>query len=155
MKAIGKGTCLALFAALFCLTGCIGIVPVPHSNRACGRPLHPTDVCFIRARQTTRADVVTRLGTNCVSLPGDRALAYQWEAKGLTFDWFFVAMCPYGGDTIYLGYTGCLNGSGWKAFMVSFDTNGVVTASGFRTLRAHVALHQQLEDWTNRQPPAR
>lgn len=141
---------IAVLAVCPLLLGCIGVAPVPERNEAYGRPLLREDVKFIRIGSTKRDEVVAQLGTNCISLPRQAALAYTWETGGLAVTWWLFAAVPDAACYEQLGTSHSLWG-GWHGFFVGFDTNGCVCATEFKNLSRR-ALHSQLDDWYHRLP---
>jgi len=84
------------------ITSCACYVPVPTLNENRGRRMQREEVCFIQPGRTSRAEVYAQLGTNCVSLPKERAIAYSWECKGVSFSWYFVINGLYSGKAYWL-----------------------------------------------------
>jgi len=105
-------------------------------------------VQFIHPGITTRAQVIDHLGTNYVSLWRERAIAYPFETKGLSFEWDFVAV---GLVSVYSERTDCETsptGARWQAFFVAFDDHAVVRATCFKKLTANnKSADEQLDHW--------
>jgi hypothetical protein len=127
-----------LAAALIPLAGCVGFVPVSH-GKVSGQRIQHDATEPIQTGRTTRDEVIARLGTNHVSLPYERALAYPWEKGGGNWVLFAVS----------LDAAGAIEGewTHWRAFLVAFDERGVVTATAFKHLSTRKSLHRQLEAW--------
>lgn len=136
MKAIAP----VLLSSLF-LTGCVGVVPIPRfSNKpVAGIPIKPQQTEFIVAGETTRAEVVDRLGAHFRESPRVPALAYSWEMPGGEVYWW--VMVPEGGDIDEFEWTR------WRAFFVMFDDSGHVARSKFKRLSSRKSLDEQLEHW--------
>ncbi len=139
MKAIR----LALLPALF-LTGCVGVIPVPRfSNKpVASSAIDPSQADFIVVGETTRAEVVNRLGSEFRESPRLPALAYSWELPGGQGIWWVVSTVGGGG--------GEFEWSRWRAFFVAFDSKGVVTKTRFVHLSSRKSLDEQLEIWAVR-----
>ncbi len=149
-----KAALLILVGGISLLTGCIGFLPQPTMHDNYGVPVTRADVRFIQPGQTTRAEVISHLGTRYASLPRERALAYPWESKGLSFEWFFVAYGPYGGISEKTDCETSPTGARWQAYFVAFDDQGVVHAASFKNLTTnHKSLHEQLDHWAAGQHP--
>jgi hypothetical protein len=127
------------------LTGCVGVMPVPPSRNqpACGKVITPEQVKFIVPGQTTRAEVMARLGDHFRDSPRLPVLAYSWEKPAVGWTWWILLAGP-GGAAGGGGYT---EGSHWQAFFVKFDANDRVKATRFVSLSNHRSLDEQLEDW--------
>ena len=143
--------CLAL-PALLLLTGCIGLAPKPSLSEDFGQRIEAPQVRFIHTGQTTRAEVIAHLGTNYTDLPQGRAMAYSWETKGVTFQWYIVVFALFGGRAEPTDWS---TGSRWQAYFLAFDRHGVVQAHGYHrlTLNNHHSLHEQLAKWVSRKVP--
>jgi len=140
--ALGAATALVV-------SGCVGVLPQPVSATKVesGRKLSAADVAFIQIGQTTRTEVVAQLGTNYLTLPQQRALAYSWEMKGGGWIWWWC-VAGYGGAA---GDGGVTPG-GWRAYFVAFDDCGVVSATEFRRPSTGRSLHEHLYAWVGRLP---
>ena len=140
-------------AAAMLLTGCIGAVPRPVSATKVeyGCRVKAADVEFIQSGATTRPEVVARLGTNFTALPQQRTIAYSWEMKGGGGVWWGFYVAPWGGSG---GESGTWEG-GWRAFFIAFDELGVVQKTAFKCLSTRRSLHEQLDEWREKQRPAR
>ena len=128
-------------------TGCVGVVPIPvySSTPEYGQKLKPSQTRFIRPGQTTRAEVISRLGTNCVSFRRTRSIAYTWEMRGGGGAWW---VCSFngaaGGDWV----------GGWRGFLVAFDDQDVVRAAEFKMLSTRRPLDENMDHWVAKLPPA-
>ena len=140
---------LALMSWLPFLSSCACYVPVPTLNENHGRRMKREEVCFIQPGRTSRAEVYARLGTNYVSLPMERAIAYSWECKGLSFPWYFVISGLSSGEAFPTGYE--MAGK-WQAYFVAFDNNNIAQAVKFKRLAAELPLQEQLDLWFSRLP---
>ena len=131
-------------------TGCVGVVPIPvySSTPEYGQKLKPSQTRFIRPGLTTRAEVISRLGTNCVSFRRTRSIAYTWEMRGGGGVWWFVLVCEGGGVVKGGNWVG-----GWRGFFVAFDERNVVRAAEFKTLSARRALDENMDRWVAKLPP--
>ena len=128
------------------LTGCVGVMPVPPSPRnqpACGKVITPEQVKFIVPGQTTRAEVMARLGDHFRDSPRLPVLAYSWEKPAVGWTWWIVVAGPGGAGAA----GGHAEGNHWQAFFVKFDASGRVAATKFVSLSNHRSLDEQLEDW--------
>lgn len=139
MKAIP----LALLPALF-LTGCVGVIPVPRfSNKpVASSAIDPSQTDFIIVGETTRVEVVDRLGSEFRDSPRLPALAYSWELPGGQGLWWLCST--------HSGIGGEFEWSRWRAFFVAFDSKGVVTRTRFVHLSSRKSLDEQLEAWAVR-----
>jgi hypothetical protein len=135
-------------AAALLLSACVGGIYVPSfSNKPhSGQPLTARDVSFIVVGQTTRAQVVKKLGDGFRDSPRVAAMAYPWEMPaGWGAVWFVT---PNGGG----------GGSGaeftrWRALFLTFDARGVVARKEFVRLKGKLTLDEQLESWAGWVPP--
>jgi hypothetical protein len=125
--------------------GSVGCLPVPLWNQSYGTPVTKEAARLVTVGQTTRPELIHMLGTNYVSLWHESAIAYPWEG-GLTFDWTDCSSTGTGNRSI--GRDDSVGA--WRAFFVTFDTNGVVAAKTFKSLKLMVPLDQKLEDWAGR-----
>jgi hypothetical protein len=142
---------LALAALAFLVTGCVGVVPFPVSSTKVetGHRITPADMAFIQPGQTTRSQVVARLGRDFAALPCQRAIAYSWEMQGGGGVYWAAIAGPGGGGAASGGWVG-----GWKGFFVAFDGRSVVQAVGFKDLSTKRSLHANLERWVAKLPAA-
>lgn len=140
---------VALLALSIISIGCVGVVPLPVSRTKVehGQRLTPAEVAFVQPGKTTRAEVLSQLGTNCLSLPLGRAIAYSWEMKGGGYAWWWFVACP----NAAAGDGGIVTG-GWRAYFVAFDDRGVATASAFKSPSTSRSLHEHLDHWISRLP---
>lgn len=135
---------LLVGAVTVMLTGCAEVLPRP--TAAYGAKLTQKQVAFIHPGKTTRAEVVTTLGTNCVTMRADvtsacpAALAYTWEG-GL--DWHLRLVLP--------GLQSSTSHGGWYAFMVALSPTDVVIAADFKTLNNQRSLDEQISAWAIKQ----
>jgi hypothetical protein len=136
-------------AATLLFTGCVGVLPRPVSATKVdyGHRLPTKEAAFIQPGVTTRAEVISRLGTNYVSLPSERAIAYSWEMKGGGAVWWCVIVSPYGA----IAESGDFPG-GWRAFFVAFDDRGVVTSTAFKSPSTRHSLHEHMHNWVKTLP---
>ena len=127
------------------LTGCVGVMPVPPSRNqpACGKVITPEQVKFIVPGQTTRAEVVAKLGVNYRDAQPVKALAYSWETPATGWAWGILIVLPTGG---IVGGNHHEN-SHWRAFFIEFDSGDRVRRTGFAHLAARKSLDEQLENW--------
>jgi|GEM_PF-1039548 len=124
------------------LTGCAGIMPAPSHEQTYGKVITRNEVRFIVRGQTTRAEVVARLGGQFRDSPRLPVLAYSWEKPAADLVWWIVTK-----DSGGVGY---IERSHWRAFFVKFDANGRVTATRFASLSGGKSLDEQLENWATR-----
>jgi hypothetical protein len=136
-------TTLPLLAVL--LAGCVGVMPVPQSRNqpACGKVITPELVKFVVPGQTTRGEVIARLGDHFRDSPGLPVLAYSWEKPAVGWTWWIFLVGP--GAVVAGG--GHTEGNHWRAFFVKFDANGRVAATRFVSLYQRKSLDEQLENW--------
>lgn len=127
------------------LTGCVGVMPVPPSRNepACGKVITRDEVAFIVPGQTTRAEVVAKLGVNYRDAQPVKALAYSWETPATGWAWGILIVLPTGG---IVGGNHHEN-SHWRAFFMEFDSGDRVRRTGFARLAARKSLDEQLENW--------
>ena len=132
------------FLPILFLTGCVGVIPVPRfSNKpVASSAVDPSQTDFIVVGETTRAEVVNRLGSEFRDSPRLPALAYSWELPGGQGIWWVVSTVGGGG--------GEFEWSRWRAFFVAFDSQGVVTKTRFIHLSSRKSLDDQLETWAVR-----
>jgi hypothetical protein len=131
-----------LLSALL-LTGCVAVVPLPSADhRVYGRVVDRRQTKFIIAGQTTRAEVVARLGEQFRDSPRVAALAYAWEQPAADIIWWVVFFNAAGG--------GYVERSHWRAFFVEFDPASRVSRMEFVRLSGHGSLDEQLENWAMR-----
>jgi hypothetical protein len=142
---------LASLATLLTLmSGCVGVLPLPITS---GQPEHGckierAQVTFIHPGQTTRAQVIERLGPDYAALPLNRAFAYTWELPGGGGIWWY---CIAFGEAAAAG--GGSWAGGWRGFFVAFDDQGVVTATAFKKLSCRRPLHENMDRWVAKLPP--
>ncbi len=137
-----------LVASSLFLCGCIGYLPKPVIVENYGTRLTRDRVAFIQPGKTTRAELIIRLGTNYVSLPHERAIAYSWETRGMSLDWYFVVAGPYGGFAEKTDCQTSAAGGAWQAYFVAFDGQELVQAADFKRLNPNnKSLHEQLDQW--------
>ena len=134
---------VALLALTLLLTGCV-VVPVPEFSN---QPMHGTklraeDIAFIRVGATSASELFGTLGTNCLCDPRQRAVAFSWELPGGQAIWCWCV--PYGGGDDEFEW------SRWRALLVAFDTNNIVTAANSKHLSSSKSLHEQLEVWARK-----
>jgi hypothetical protein len=138
-------TAFAIIAPLLAvlLTGCVGVMPVPPSRNQTvrDRVVTPEQVKFIVPDQTTRPEVIARLGDQFRDSPRLPVLAYSWQKPAVRWVWwsFVVGNGAAGGGGCYENY--------WRAFFIRFDADGRVAASKFVSLCDRQSLDEQLEDW--------
>ncbi len=124
------------------LTGCVGVMPAPSNEQAYGKVITRNEVRFIVPGQTTRAEVIARLGGQFRDSPRLPVLAYSWEKPAAGLVWWIVTKDSGGG--------GDIERSHWRAFFVKFDTDGRVVATHFVSLSGGKSLDEQLENWAAR-----
>ena len=124
---------------IFSLPGCVGVMPVPSSDRTYGKVISSEQVKFIVPSQTTRAEVAERLGGDCRESSRAAAVAYSWETPAS--DWIWWVVCPYG------GVDGYFDNSHWRAFFLDFNAAGRVRHTEFVNLSRRKSLDEQLEGW--------
>jgi hypothetical protein len=127
------------------LTGCVGIIPVPSSSKVpeVGQVIKPDAAGFIRPGQTSREQVVERLGQDFRASPRLPVLAYSWDLPGGRALWWW---CVAWGE-VAAGDAGEFEWSHWRAFFVAFNEIGVVTRTQFVRLSGRKSLDEQLEAW--------
>jgi hypothetical protein len=127
---------------LLLLTGCVAVFPVPSSEKTHGKIITPQAVKFIVPGQTTRDEVVARLGDEFRDSLRQPVLAYSWEKPAADLVWFAVSTESGGGGHFERSY--------WRAFFVAFDSGGRVWRTEFVRLSGKRTLDEQLEDWAQR-----
>lgn len=139
--AIARSLLMAwLIAGL--LTGCIAVFPVPSSEKTHGKIITPKEVKFVVPGQTTREEVVARLGEQFRDSPRLPVLAYSWEKPAADLVWVVVSTES--------GCGGHFERSHWRAFFVAFDSGGRVRRTEYVRLSGEKSLDEQLEDWAQR-----
>jgi len=126
------------------LMGCV-LVPVPSDGQAYGKVITREQVRFIVPGQTTRAEVVAKLGDqfrDSLRLP---VLAYAWEKS--TIGWGWPAANPPPPFENFFRQHERNEGSDWQAFFVAFDAAGKVSRTRFVHLASGKSLDEQLENW--------
>lgn len=138
-------------AAAVLFTGCVGVTPIPvySPTPEYGQKVKPWPAAFIQPGQTTRAEVLTRLGTNCAALPRTRSIAYTWEMRGGGGVWWLALFGPGGGGAIGGNWVG-----GWRGFLVAFDERDIVRAAEFKNLSPRRSLDQNMDRWVANLRPA-
>ena len=103
-----------------CLYGCIGAMPLRRRTLGQQGPMTDVDLAFIENGQTTRAEILQKLGTTNVGLASDQVFFGRWR----TSKWaaWVVAAGGYGG-----GMAGAA-GRIWQNanLLVNFDSAGRV-----------------------------
>lgn len=144
---------LVLAAGLPLLAGCC-YLPVPTTHENHGMKVTRDDVRFIQVGKTTRAEVIDHLGTNYVSLPRERAIAYPFETGGVSFEWYKVVWLGFVVMTDKTDVETSPTGSYWQAFFLAFDDHAVVQAVRFERLSMNnQSLDEQLDQWAAAQWP--
>ncbi len=144
---------LVLGAAGLFGTGCVGVMPVPVLPGApeYGSKVEAGPARGIRPGQTTRAEVIAKLGTNYVELPRAHAIAYTWEMRGGGGGWWWSFFLP-----TYFGPAGDADAGkwegGWRGFFVAFDGNNVVRAAEFKQLSMRRSLDENVDRWAAHLP---
>ncbi len=138
IRLLTAGAAAVLFA------GCVGVAPLPVVSRTpeYGQRLEPVHCSFIRPGQTTRAEVIARLGSNCVAFRRTHSIAYTWEMRGGGGVWWLVLVGPGGGVATGDQWVG-----GWRGFFVAFDQRDVVRAAELRKLSASRSLDENMDRW--------
>src|ERR1035437_3123740 len=117
-------TASAIIAPLLAvlLTGCVGVMPVPPScnQPACGKVITPEQVKFIVPGQTTRAEVMARLGDHFRDSPRLPVPACSWEKPAVGWTGWILLAGP-GGAAGGGGYT---EGNHWRGFFVKIHAHG-------------------------------
>ncbi len=125
------------------LTGCVGLVPLPPTyNQTYGRVIGKSQTRFIVAGQTTRNEVIVKLGGEFRDSPRVEALAYSWEKPAADMAWWICSTDA--------GAGGHFERSHWRAFFVSFGAGGKVCRAEFVSLSQRKSLDEHLEDWAQR-----
>ena len=137
-------------AAAVVLSGCVGITPIPvySSKPEYGQKRTYSQIRFIQPGQTTRAEVLAALGTNCVDFRGTRSVAYTSEMCGGGGVWWVAAVVPPGAVARGGNWVG-----GWRGFLVAFDERDVVRTAEFKKLSARRSLDVNMERWLATLPP--
>ena len=129
------------------LTGCIGMIPLPPTDKQVhGQVIEGSQTQFIVAGQTTRDEVVARMGGQFRDSPRMAAMAYSWEKPAADVGWIFIL--PAGEAAV--GGGGHFERSHWRAFFVAFDAGGKVCRTEYVSLSQRKSLDEQLEDWAQR-----
>ena len=89
MRVISASLLLVLLAGL--CQGCV-VVPVPASGKtaACGTRISKDETSFIKASQTTRAEVTARFGQPFAICEEHAGIAYNWSVNS----WNYFAIWP-------------------------------------------------------------
>jgi hypothetical protein len=140
-------TILCLMSAVL-LTGCV-IMPVPSDGKTNGKVITREQVKFIVASQTTRAELLEKLGGEFRNSPRMPVLAYAWERS--TIGWGWPMANPPPPLENFFRQNERNEGSDWRAFFVAFDDAGKVSRTKFVHLSSGKSLDEQLEDWAQRQ----
>lgn len=141
LRQATKGTAILLLAlASITTTGCVALIPSVSQGR--GRVLLEADANFIKIGETTREEVIQRLGTEFSDTWRTSALAYSWELKSVDLN--IVGFSTIGGGADKTGFPR------WRALFVAFDSNGIVTKRELVRLSPEKALHAQLTAWEGR-----
>lgn len=138
-------TTIASLLAVLLVNGCVGVMPVPHNSNtlAVGHAVTREKVKFIVPGQTTRAEVVAKLGLNFRESPRMPVIAYSWERPAAGFVWWLVFVGPYNG--VAGGGEG--EGNYWSAFFVKYDSDDRVQETKFVHLSNDHSLDEQMEKW--------
>lgn len=131
---------------LLSTTGCL-VLAVPTVSRGRGRVIKTQEAAFIIVGQSTREDVVRRLGSDFRDTWRSTAMAYSWELRGMDLNWFVGGQGGTAADQV--GF------SRWRALFIAFDPNGIVTKCEFTSLSAKSSLDDQLLAWAKLPTPAR
>ena len=129
------------------LMGCV-LVPVPSDGQNYGKVITREQVSFIVPGQTTRAEVVAKLGEQFRDSPRLPVLAYAWEKS--TIGWGWPCANPSPPLENFFRQHERNGGSDWRAFFVAFDDAGKVSRTIFVRLFGGTSLDEQLEDWAQR-----
>jgi hypothetical protein len=137
---------LISLVATVLLNGCIGIMPVPPNSEtpAMGNSITRDQVKFIVPGQTTRQEVVAKLGDQFRESPRMPVMAYSWEKPTWGWCWWFFFVTP-GGIVSGGDYD---EGNDWRAFYLKFDVAGRVEKTCFAKLDNDYSLDEQLENWS-------
>jgi outer membrane protein assembly factor BamE (lipoprotein component of BamABCDE complex) len=149
--AIVRSLLVALLTAGV-LAGCVplgigmgAVVPVPRLAKKKieqGREITAREVEFVMPGRTTKAEVITRLGTDFRDSPRVAALAFSWQYNGFRIIWDYGFIGGHGQHGV--------EDFGWRALFVAFDQNDRVVQIQFYRLRGGKSLDEQLEDWAQR-----
>jgi hypothetical protein len=109
---------LLILIACACLYGCIGAMPLRQRTVGQQGPITDVDLAFIKNGQTTRAEILQKLGATDVGLASDQVFFGRWRTSKWTA-WAVAA--GYGGAT----------GTGGRIWhnanlLVNFDSAGRV-----------------------------
>jgi hypothetical protein len=123
-------------------TGCVGVMPAPSDGQTYRKVITRSEIRFIVLGQTTRAEVIARLGGQFRDSPQLPELAYLWEKPAAGLVWWIITK-----DNGGVGY---IERSHWRAFFVKFDADERVVATRFVSLSCGKSLDEQLENWATR-----
>jgi len=126
------------------LTGCV-LVPAPADGNTYGKVITRDQVEFIIPGQTTRAEVIEKLGgqfRDSLRLP---VMAYAWQKS--TIGWGWPAANPPPLFEYFFRQHERVEGLDWRAFFVAFDAAGKVSRTKFVKLSSSRSLDEQLEHW--------
>ncbi len=129
---------------LLSTTGCLALA-VPTVSQGRGRIIKAQEAAFITVGQTTREDVVRRLGSDFRDTWRSTAMAYSWELRGMDINWFIGGQGGTAADQV--GF------SRWRALFIAFDPDGIVTKCEFKSLSAKSSLDDQLLAWAKLPTP--
>jgi hypothetical protein len=136
---------VATLLPILLLTGCVGVIPLPPaSHRVYGQVIKKSQTRFIVVGNTTRGEVVARLGGQFRDSPRLPVLAYSWEKPAADMAWWFII------PLTEAGVGGNFERSHWRAFFLAFDAGGKVCRTEFVSLSGNESLDEQLEDWALR-----
>ena len=79
-----------------CLYGCVGAMPMRRRTVGQQGPITDVDLAFIKNGQTTRAEILQKLGTTDVGLAGDRVFFGRWRTSKYAA-WAVTGLPTYSG----------------------------------------------------------
>ena len=137
---------IAILFTSFLLAGCVGVMPLSHRSSArleAGHEFTRSDTCFILRHQTTRSEVVSRMGTNYRETSNCSAIAYTWQYQARQYLWWWFVI----GYEAAAGDAGIIESGNWHGVFIAFAADGSVVDFKFRHLSCRKSLDTQLEKW--------
>ncbi len=144
---------IAILLTSFLLTGCVGVVPLPHKTNArleAGHEFTRSDTSFIVRQQTTQADVISQMGKQYYELGRYSAIAYTWQYQARQYLWWWTDLWWWTFDPAtqrHNGDAGLIESGNWHGVFIAFAADGSVIDFEFRHLSCRKSLDTQLEKW--------
>jgi len=134
---------LATVLAMTLATGCIIVpIPTPHGKIMEGTQVQPSALIFLKPSQTTKEEVVNRLGQPTIIWRDENTLVYRWvQRKGILL---WVAGGGAGGGSVGGGE---IDITAEYAFLVKFDAADRFVISETVLKSPIKSFGQSLLDW--------